>query len=348
MTQSPAADPGLVPLVSMRRLEQLLGRSREDLIRLAEHAGRYYAPFDEFKPNRAEPRHIDRPVGELKLVQERIQTSILRHIPLPPTMLGGVKRCSIRDNAQYHLGSPLVVTIDLRDCFPRTHDLAVYSAFCRVLGASEKIARLLTKLTTYQHRVPQGAPTSSLLVNWVLLPLHDAIQTIAQGADCRCTFWVDDITVSGPAALDVVEPIVMAIQRHGYSIRHRKLHLMPACRPQEVTGVLVNRHPAARREYRTELRATILQLSSEVEVSARKLERIKGRISHVRHLHPRHGESLDQLLERTMMGRRVDELGACPPKEVRTRVRCNHVRRHRAGRRASARSRADTGGIAGE
>lgn len=332
MTQVAAIDAGLVPLVSLRRLEQLLGRSREDLRRIADRAGRYYDPFDEFKSGRAKPRHIDRPFGELKAVQTRIQTAILRRIPLPNTMLGGVRQCSIRDNARPHLGTPLVVTIDLRDCFPRTHDLVVFSAIRRMLGASERIADLLTKLTTYQHRVPQGAPTSSLLVNWALLPLHDVVQEIARNAGCRCTFWVDDITISGPAALEVLEPVVQAIQHYGYSIQRKKLHVMPACGPQEVTGVLVNRRPAARRSYRAQVRATILQLSNEVEVSARKLARLQGRISHIRHLQARHGETLDHLLHRTMKGRHVDELAVRPADEPRTRVPCRDFRRHRTKR----------------
>ena len=117
-------------LVSMRRLEQLLGYERSDLARIAEHAGRYYRPFDRRRErNKGKWRHIDNPTGVLREVQGRIQGKILVGVPLPDTMMGGVRGRSIRDNGVRHTRQSMLVTLDLRDCFPRTDDLQVYMGF---------------------------------------------------------------------------------------------------------------------------------------------------------------------------------------------------------------------------
>src|SRR5438046_1585603 len=110
-------------LVSLRRLEQILGWDRESLRRFAEHAGRYYRPFDRRRQRgTGKWRHIDNPTDDLKKLQQRIERRILNHVPLPATMMGAVSGRSIRDNATRHLGQSMVVTLDLRACFPRTSD----------------------------------------------------------------------------------------------------------------------------------------------------------------------------------------------------------------------------------
>ncbi len=142
-------------LVSMRHLEALLGRDRADIRRIANSAGRFYRPFDLRRiAGQGKWRHIDNPVGELKRYQSRIHERMFHDFAFPETMIGAVPGRSIKDNAALHLRQPMVVALDLRDCFPRISDREVYRVFNEVLGCSAVISALLTKLTTFQHRLP--------------------------------------------------------------------------------------------------------------------------------------------------------------------------------------------------
>jgi len=313
------------PLVSMRRLEALLGRSRMDIERIATRAGRYYKPFDQRRPGDKKWRHIDSPTEELKRLQSRISSAILEDIPLPETMVGAVKDRSIRDNARRHIGNPFVVTLDLKHCFPRTHDLSVFRVFRERVGCSPRLARILTKLTTCQHRLPQGAPTSSMLANLALLPLHDAIQDALRDRGVTCTFWVDDIALSGDGALDVIPMVIEIIQKHGRAIRNRKLRIMPAHRSQAVTGATVNRKVSAPREFRARVRASIRAARLADVVTREDIQRIRGQIGHIAFLAPTQAKPLEVLaadLEELLI---VDG-----PSSARMERRpCRSARRHR-------------------
>lgn len=210
------------PLVSLRRLEFLLRRDRSDLKRVAGHAGRYYDPFDILSSDRAKWRHIDNPFGELKTLQSRIYRAILADYTFPANVVGGIPGRSILDNVTPHLSQPVVVAVDIRNCFPSIGNKQVFDAFRESLGFSGVVASLLTRLTTFQRRLPQGAPSSPIIANLVLQPLHREL--LAFGL--RWTMYIDDITVSGERARSAVMPIVRAVQQAGFSVSHHKIHVM--------------------------------------------------------------------------------------------------------------------------
>jgi hypothetical protein len=312
MTDSLLSPEKLRPLVSMRRLEELLGRNREDLIRVAGHSGRFYESFDQREIGKKKWRHLDLPNAELASLQKRIQRRILRAVVLPPTMLGAVSPRTIRDNASYHVGQPLVITLDLKACFPSIHDLDVYRALRRELQCSVEIADLLTKLTTYHHRIPQGASTSSTMANFVLRPMHDDIQALARQGGFRCTFWVDDITLSGARAIEAIEDVTGIVQKYGHAVGRRKLHRMSGNRSQRVTGITVNRKVSVPREYRETLRSAIMAAAREGVVSNGGLQHLRGQVSHVTFVCPEQGKPLERFLVRVQ-----DRLNVVPGSETK-------------------------------
>lgn len=282
----------------MRRLEELLGRSREDLIRLADRAGRFYGSFDQREIGKKKWRHLDLPITELASLQKQIQRRILRAVVMPQTMLGAVSPRTIRDNASYHVGESLVITLDLKACFPSIHDSVVYRSLRRELQCSVEIADLLTKLTTYHHRIPQGASTSSTLANFVLRLMHDEIQALARQGGFQCTFWVDDITLSGERALEAIEDVIRIIQKHGHAVSRRKLHRMSGGQPQRVTGITVNRKVSVPRGYREAVRSAIMKVAREGVVSNGRLQQLRGQVNHVTFVCPEQGRPLERFLVR--------------------------------------------------
>lgn len=315
------------PLFSMRNLERMLDTSRDDLFAIANHAGRYYRPFDRRKEKgKGKWRHIDNPVDDLKNLQKRINTNILSKVPVLDNMFGGVPKRSIRDNAERHVNQPYVVTMDIRDCFPRTHDKTVFDVYRNRLGCSGRIASLLTKLTTIHHHLPHGAPTSTSLANLSLLPMYTEINEVAKAHGIRSSFFVDDITLSGPSALSAIEPTIKIIVKYGHAVRRKKTHRMPASGRQVVTGVVVNRQIAMSAEYRQTIRWEILRLANTENPLNHEIQSVRGKIEHVKRLNLEHGFQLTYLADRYLPETgtrgakpRSDEIAPCYNNSLRQR-----------------------------
>ncbi len=228
------------PLVSTRRMEVLLRCDRKILKQIANRVGKHYKPFD-IRRGSGKWRHIDNPSDALKGLQSRIYRAILADYEFLPNVIGGIPGRSIRDNVIPHLRQPVIVTFDIRGCFPSIDHRSVFAAFRSHLGFSDKVASMLTKLTTFQRRLPQGSPSSAIIANLVMVPLHEELDRIARAFDLRWTIYIDDITISGRNAREAIDPVIKAVQRHGFAISHSKLHIMTNSSRQCITGVVVNR-----------------------------------------------------------------------------------------------------------
>jgi retron-type reverse transcriptase len=291
---SGASECPMFPLVSIRKLEHLLGFDRTSLDRLSSQSGRYYSSFD-MRPRNSDKkwRHIDNPTGELREIQRRIYKNILKKFIFPDSMIGGVTGGSIIKNATYHIGQNQVLALDLRNCFPNTNNIKVYKAFVDKLGCSPEIASLLTKFTTYHRRVPQGAPTSPSVTNLVLLDLHSKVNEIVKKACLNFTFYIDDIIISGPNVEAYMEPVILAIQQYGYAVSNKKKKLMPASVPQKVTGLIVNRKVNIPTNYVEDLREDIIETLEAGGISENEMKTVRGKISHIRQVNPGLADKMD-------------------------------------------------------
>lgn len=279
-------------LVSWRELEFLLGVDRRQLWNLAAKAPRFYAPFDVPKRSGKGLRHIDNPVNLLKDIQGRIYRKVLRHIALPQNMIGGVSGRSVRDNALAHVGQATLVKLDLRNHFGRINNQRVFQALRRELGMSTDIAAVLTQLTTLQHRFPQGAATSSVLANLVLLRAHREITSLAAARGCHYTLFVDDISLSGPGVRNLIQPTIGILHRHGFALAADKLEILPRSQRQETTGIVVNRRITISREHREQIRLDVLKFASLPSMSEHEFNSLLGRIRYLSFIAPDLGESL--------------------------------------------------------
>jgi RNA-directed DNA polymerase len=66
------------------------------------------------------------------------------------------------------------------------------------LGCAPDVARLLTRLTTYDRRLPQGTPTSSALANLFLRfsCVAQRLEGLARRHELHVTFYCDDIVIT--------------------------------------------------------------------------------------------------------------------------------------------------------
>ena len=212
----------------------------------------------------------------------------------------------------------------MRDCFPRTSHVKVFNSFRLILGCSTEVSSILTKLMTFERRLPQGAPTSSTLANLTLLGLHDAVGEFAKEHGFSWSFYVDDVVISGPGCEGYIEEIIRFIQKAGHAIKRSKIKIMPAHVCQRITGLVVNAKVSLPKEYLETTRKQIIDLSNMEKIPPRALVSVWGKIKHIRRACFVRGLSIERLAK---------EILPRPPKKF-SKVKnneyrpCNNTRRH--------------------
>jgi retron-type reverse transcriptase len=190
-------------------------------------------------------RRLQVPDSDTKAFQRRILRRVLARLRAHEAACGFERRRSIVDNALPHVGQAVVVRMDLVDFFPSTTADRVKAYFSRI-GWNEEAAELLTKLTTYEGGLPQGAPTSPRLSNLVNHLLDARLSRLAARRDAVYTRYADDLTfsftVDRPKRVrGIIQTASRILESYGYTIhRRKKLHVRRQHQRQEVTGLVVN------------------------------------------------------------------------------------------------------------
>lgn len=295
---------------SMARCEASLGVSREYLRLIADNAGSYYRPFvkkdrirpfpRKFKPPKKRPRIIDNPCGELKRLQKKINEKLLKPIALPEYLCGGVPGKSVIDNVLMHADARALVTVDIKRFFRKITNVQVYNVWRNLLNYPPKVAGLLTRLTTFERHLPQGAPTSSLLANLVLYSADRPIREHCEQRGVKYSTWVDDLAFSGVNPRIVIPVAAKSLAQAGFSISHGKLKVMGPGTRKVLNGVIVNRFPGVLRERMSHLRSGIHKLQTQ-QVSPHEMgkyvRQLEGGIAYVGSISPRKAAKLRAQLE---------------------------------------------------
>ncbi len=230
-------------ILSPNRLADLLKIPKEKLVSLSIDSRSKYSPFMLAKPARpfqrmrpSKPRPIDNPLQELRWVQKRIYKRLLKPICFPEHVLGAIPKRSVMDNASRHLGSNLLVTLDIRQCFPSITNLHVYSIWAGLLGCSPPVAKLLTELTTFGRYLPQGAATSPFLANLFIWMIDEPIRKSCHELSVTYSTWIDDLAFSGERARELIQPAVSVLAAHGLRVKREKIKIMGPSAIKVLTG----------------------------------------------------------------------------------------------------------------
>ncbi len=212
-------------------------------------------------------RHLSIPSDETKALQRRLLARVLRGLRAHPAACAYERGRSITNNAAPHVGRAVVVKLDVVDFFPATHADRIERYFRRI-GWNREAARLLTKLTTYQDGLPQGAPTSPRLSNLVNFSIDVRLERLAARRRARYTRYADDITFSverdQPRRVrGIVQSARRILKVHGYELhRNKKLKILRRHHQQLVTGLVVNERLNVPRRKRRQLRAVLHRLKT--------------------------------------------------------------------------------------
>jgi RNA-directed DNA polymerase len=257
-------------ILSPNRLADILQIPKGKLVSLSAAPELKYDPFDSIREPRpfqrlppSKPRPIDNPLRELRFVQKRIYRRLLRPICFPEHILGAVPTRSVRHNAERHLKSGLLVTLDIRQCFPSITNLQVYGVWSKLLGCSPPVAKVLTELTTFRRHLPQGAATSAFLANLFIWMIDEPIRTKCSQLSVTYSTWIDDLAFSGESARDLIQPAVAALAAHGLRVKREKIKIMGPRAIKLLTGTrLGSQRIRAPKEKLSRIRSGIHKLRS--------------------------------------------------------------------------------------
>jgi len=203
-------------------------------------------------------RQISAPNDELKELQRRILHRLLKKLAIHPQATGFRSGTSFVDNARCHECQQVIVRIDLIDFFPSISEKQIYCYF-RAIGWNRQFGKLLTKLTTLNGALPQGAPTSPCLSNLVNYRFDVSLSAITEKYNGIYTRYADDLTFSFSDDFDVhdfIEATMRFIRSCGYRPHvKKKFDVRRSHHRQIVTGLVVNERANLSRERRRWLRA---------------------------------------------------------------------------------------------
>lgn len=283
-------------ILSINKLAHLIGVSREVLEVIADSKASHYSPYitkEKKRDGSTKDRAIDNPDKAIRGIQKRINKKLLKPAcrELPAYCNGSIEKRGTLHNASPHASKEALLLVDISNCFPSINSSQVHKVYRTVFGCSPPVAKLLTKLTTYGDRLPQGAPTSPSLCNLVLAPLSQKLYELASTNFLDFTQYVDDLTFSGDyqTLLGVSPQIITYVQDAGFKINRKKLKLVKNNARMEVTGLVVNKTVGVGRSY-------IRKVQRSIFIGRMDKSKVKGMISYVHSVNKSQAKKLNSKL----------------------------------------------------
>lgn len=205
-------------------------------------------------------RRLEIPDARTKALQRTIHRRLLRALSAHPLACGFEEGTSVVDAARPHENRNSVVKLDIRRFFESTTEQRVCDWF-EGIGWQPDAAALLTKLTTHEGHLPQGAPTSPRLSNLVNASLDEALYRLAKDHGGVYTRYADDITMSfatsrGRVLRGIIQAVRRILRSYGYSMHGgRKCRILRPHQRQQVLGLVINSRVALPRSKRRWLRS---------------------------------------------------------------------------------------------
>ncbi|MDX0124438.1 hypothetical protein GOC15_07285 [Sinorhizobium meliloti] len=167
---------------------------------------------------------------------------------------------SIITNARVHVGKRYVFNTDLENFFPSITFGRVRAFFIadKNFRLDPSVATMIAQLACYRNQLPQGAPSSPIISNFIAHILDIKLNKMAKAGNCSYTRYADDLTFSTnetrfpPAIARLVvgttdrwvagDGLLGRVYASGFRINHDKSRMQLPKSRQEATGLTVNQN----------------------------------------------------------------------------------------------------------
>ena len=267
----------------------------DGLLRLADQANSLYRIAGRKRKSDGTERVLLDAKYPLKTVQARIQCMILRKVEFPAYLQGSIKKRGQGSNARCHVGRRLLITEDVESFFPATTSKVIFEVWHRFFRFPPAIADCLTKLTTKDGSLPQGAKTSPLLANIVFWQEEAKLVASFHSRGITYTRLVDDITCSSVRDMSrderawVIKKLRGLTASQGFRLKPGKETIAGAETRMVATKLVVNVRVAVPSEERSKIRAAVKScaclLAAEDCNSAKIFNRVSGKLAYLGQYH---------------------------------------------------------------
>lgn len=304
-------------MLNLRHVEQL-----EDILRLrvgrlgeiladCSHCYEELMVTDPARPDKGRKvLNVTNPIREL---QTRLYRRVLvKKVKPSPYSHGGIRKRSVMTNAKVHRHSRYLLKADISDFYPSISHKRIYNIFAGPFACSADVARLCTKLCTYNYHLAVGLVTSTILADQVLAPVDRRIAGLCEKANLHYSRFVDDVTISGDFDLQQsgIPASVMAImQEHGFNLHPAKWVFGEVENGPAITGVCIrNGHFDVSEEYAASIEEQIedlrrLEGGEDIPGPIATRSQLWGRINYVRWINGDRGETLGRMARNMHWGR---------------------------------------------
>jgi hypothetical protein len=196
-------------------------------------------------PKNSDPtqfRELDIPNADLKGIQREILKRALSDVRLHSGVYSYVKGVSLVDAARRLCGNKAILRIDIKDFFPSIASHRIYGLY-RSLGFGPSAASILTRLTTYDSTLPQGAPTSPTLSNIVMRHADYSLSKLAATLGLEYTRYSDDLFFAHRknfAPEEVTGKVQSILNFNGFDLNPQKTRYYPRGVPRKTLGLLTH------------------------------------------------------------------------------------------------------------
>ncbi len=255
------------PIWSVEALARGIGVQLVELLAVAAIANRSYRPV---KLEPGSTREVFSAKPRLKAIQRRIKDSILRRVDFPEYLTGSVRGRDYITNAKLHERAHILICEDVTKFFPSVTAAKVRDIWRHFFKFSDEVADLLTRLTTKDAALPQGASTSSYLANLVLWRDEPHLQAKLAAHGIKYSRYVDDMSMSSKLYLapgeqqQIIADVYGMLRRNGLSAKRKKHEIYCSSQRMIVTKVIVNAKPSMGRMRRSAIRTQVHKLEQLV------------------------------------------------------------------------------------
>ena len=141
-------------------------------------------------------REISAPFPTLHFIQGIIKDTIIFDLPIHKNAYVYIQNRSAIDHARHHCSSQELLMLDIKDFFPSIKRQDVFNILT-TSTISDTDANYLSYLCTLNNSLPQGACTSPIISNAIMLKIDHRLSMLAETFDLKYSRYADDLAFSG-------------------------------------------------------------------------------------------------------------------------------------------------------
>lgn len=257
-----------------------LGFAPQHIFYLVENPDRCYVRIEI--PKNSDPsqmRELDIPISQLKGIQKAINRKILAEYSVDDCVHSYVTSRSILTATRELCPGRAILKVDLKDFFPTISFVRVLGLF-RSLGFSGPASYILARLTTYENRLAQGAPTSPAISNLIVRGMDCRLKRLAETWQMKYLRYSDDMFFHKDKNFNhpkLAQFALKIIEDGGFTANPAKTKYHPKGLPRTTLGLLSHGEtPKIPGKQRRLYRSLFFKASRNIHWAHDNRERLRG------------------------------------------------------------------------